>query len=296
MIKYEKSYDTMLLLLGGGALLARSGQAAQAVRTGLALCAESVVPSLFPFFVVTALAVRLDAASALQKAAQPLMGPLFRLRGICALPLLAGALGGYPTGAKAAADLFREGAVTAEEAETLLGFCNNCGPAFILGFVGSTVLQSSRAGLALYLIHILSALAAGAILCRIRPGLGTPQLPCRLPRAPASLPAAFTSAVSGALGSTLNICAYVLLFQVVTALLPPGLPAFLPGLLEMVGGTAALHPGRAGFITAAGILGWGGLCVHCQTMAVTEGLRLRRYWAGKTIQCVLSVLLAAIVS
>ena len=66
----------------------------------------------------------------------------------------------------------------------------------------------------------------------------------------------------------------------------------------MVTGTAALSPGRLGFLTAAGIVGWGGLSVHCQTMAVLSGtgLSLRRHWLGKALQALLSVLLAGAVS
>ena len=38
-----------------GLLLARSAEAAQAVRDGLALCAGSVIPALFPFLAVSGL-------------------------------------------------------------------------------------------------------------------------------------------------------------------------------------------------------------------------------------------------
>ena len=39
------------VLAVGGLLLLRPQEAAQAVREGLALCAGTVIPSLFPFFV-----------------------------------------------------------------------------------------------------------------------------------------------------------------------------------------------------------------------------------------------------
>ena len=88
-----------------------------------------------------------------------------------------------------------------------------------------------------------------------------------------------------------------LLFAV-AALLLGTLPAGVLGFFEMVTGTAALSPGRLGFLTAAGIVGWGGLSVHCQTMAVLSGtgLSLRRHWLGKALQALLSVLLAGAVS
>ena len=141
-----KRWSGIILLGTAACLLGHSAQVQQAARDGLALCGASVIPALFPFFVVTGLAVRLDAAAALEKPMERLMGPLFRLSGACAAPLLAGLVGGYPTGARAAAELWREGRISREEAERLLGFCNNCGPGFILGFVGAGVFRESRTG------------------------------------------------------------------------------------------------------------------------------------------------------
>ena len=189
----------------------------------------------------------------------PVMGPLFRMRGVCALPLLAGLLGGYPSGAKTAAELYAQGCISRQEAELLLGFCDNCGPAFLLGYVGAGVLGDQAAGIRLYLIHALSALLTGAVLCRLVRERG-PALPGKaLPVRAVSFPQALTASVSGALASTLNICAFVLFFRVLAAVIPAELPPLLLGGLEMVGGVAALPPGRGGFLTAAATVGWGGL-------------------------------------
>lgn len=46
----------------------------------------------------------------------------------------------------------------------LLGFCNNSGPAFILGAAGTGVFGGARFGLLLYAAHILAALTAGVLL------------------------------------------------------------------------------------------------------------------------------------
>lgn len=62
--------------------------------------------------------------------------------------------------------------------------------------------------------------------------------------------------------------------------------------MELVSGASALEPGATGFISAAVIAAWGGLCVHCQTMAVIGDLSPRWHWAGKALQALLSLLLA----
>lgn len=277
-------------------LLLRPQEAAGAVREGLALCGGTVIPSLFPFFAAISLLLQLGAADVLGRLCGPVMGPLFRMRGVCALPLLAGVLGGYPSGARTAAELYAQGCISRQEAELLLGFCDNCGPAFLLGYVGAGVLRDPAAGIRLYLIHVLAAFLTGAVLCRLVRDRG-PALPGgSLPARAVSFPQALTASVSGALTSTLHICAFVIFFRVLAAVTP--MPAFLLGALEMVGGVAALSPGPGGFVAAAAIVGWGGLSVHCQAMSLTapEGLSFRRHWVGKAAQAAASALLAAAVS
>ncbi len=294
-MNWKKLLPMLAASAAAALLLLRPQEAASAVRAGLALCAGTVVPSLFPFFAAISLLLQLGAAEALGRLCAPIMRPLFRMRGVCALPLLAGLLGGYPSGAKTAASLYAQGRITRQEAELLLGFCDNCGPAFLLGCVGAGVLGDPAPGLWLYAVHILSALLAGLLLCRLSGDRGPVLLGSALPAAPVSFPQALTSSVTGALASTLNVCAFVVFFQVLSALPPAPPPPLVLGVLEMVGGVASLTPGPGGFAAAAAIVGWGGLSVHCQAMslAAPEGLSFRWHWAGKALQAVLSALLAA---
>lgn len=285
----KKVFPILCVLAVGTLLLLHPAEASAAVREGLSLCVQTVVPTLFPFFVVVSLLLQLGFAGWLRGLCGPFMGPLFGLRGVCALPLLAGLLGGYPAGAKTAWELYDQGLVTRQEAELLLGFCNNCGPAFLLGYVGA-VLKNPRAGLWLYLIHVLSALLTGMVLCRFCRDRGPGLLPVNAPGQAVGLLRALPAAVTGAAVSVLNICAFVAVFRVLAALLP--LPGWGLGALELVSGVSALSPGPWGFVGAAAMVGWGGLCVHCQTLSVTGDLRPRWHWAGKVLQAAISAALA----
>lgn len=277
-------------------LLLRPQEAAEAVRSGLRLCAGTVVPSLFPFFAVISLLLQLGLADVLHSACGAVMMPLFRMRGVCALPFLAGLLGGYPSGAKTVAELYAQGGISRQEAELLLGFCDNCGPAFLLGYIGAGILGDTKQGLILFAIHGVSAVLTGMVLCRIIRDRGPALLGSKLPAKTVSFPQALTASVTGAAGAMLNICAFVVLFRVLAALPPEPLPLPVLGTLEMVSGTAALVPGRAGFVAAAAIVGWGGLSVHCQAMSLTapEGLSFRWHWVGKAVQAAVSAGLAAV--
>ena len=186
----------------------------EAAREGLALCAGSVIPALFPFLAASSLLLKLGFGDALAGPLAPLMA-LYRLPGEAAGALVLGLAGGYPVGARTAAELYAQGSLTRDEAERLLTFCNNANPAFLLSGLGLGVLGSVRAGLWLWLIHVLSALVTGLVLAR-KPGRqgGGRSLPRKARAAEGSFPELLVGAVQGALGAILGICAFVELFYV----------------------------------------------------------------------------------
>lgn len=189
-----------------GLLLARSAEAAQAVRDGLALCAGSVIPALFPFLAVSGLLTALDAG------ASPALGPLARLLGCSragARAFLLGLTGSYPVGARTVAQLYRRGGISRREACRLLLFSNNCGPAFILGVAGLGCFGSLRAGVLLWGVHILAALVIALALPRqaAEPSERPGSVPARPPLVPALI-----AAVRDAAGTMVYICGFVVFF------------------------------------------------------------------------------------
>ncbi len=311
------------LLCATAALLVWPQESMAAAREGLALCGNVIVPSLFPFFVLSSLVVELGMSQYLGWLLEPVMAPLFRVSGACASALALGFVGGYPVGARTAISLYQNGQCSRAEAERLLAFCNNSGPAFILGVVGAGVFGSGRAGLVLYLTHIAASLLVGILFRFYKPAEGPARGRSRWSFHSAPFAPAFTRSVTGAVTSTLNICAFVLFFTVVlrcltlsgvlpalsalaAALLSPlGLTRpwaqrLLTGLLEVSSGVSSLM-GEGGLhgrmAMAAFILGWAGLSVHCQVMAFLgdSGLSLRTYLTGKLLHAVLAAGLTALV-
>ncbi|MCD7928368.1 MAG: sporulation protein [Oscillospiraceae bacterium] len=285
----------LALLLSLAGLLRWPQAAADAAREGLALCGGVVVPALFPFFVLTSLAVSLGMAQLLGTALAPVLGPLFRVSraGVGALAL--GLVGGYPVGAGAVRQLYQEGQCSKGEAERLLAFCNNCGPAFLLGAAGAGVFGSAQAGLLLLAGHWLGACSVG-VLFRFR-GEATAQSEPPPAIRSVGLAAAFTGAVQSAVRSTLNVCGYVVLFRVLLRYLSltgtlewcgalPNGQALAWGLLELTSGVNALEPEQSftgAMVCGAFLMAFGGLSVQCQTLALLEGsgLDLRPALLGK---------------
>ena len=280
--------------------LTDAGRVRAAAAEALTLCGESVIPALFPFLAVSGLLVSMGFGEWISPLFAGLMGPLFRLPGQASSALLLGLVGGYPIGARTAADLYRQGLLTAGEAERLLAFCNNSNPIFLISVLGSGVFGSVRVGVWLWLIHLLSALLTGLLF---RGG----KAPARREKVRAvscrtvSLPAAVVSSVRSAANGMLSVCAFVTLFYVlVSPLAARGGPlsAVLVGAVELFSLTPLLTPDAFGFVLSAACAGWGGLSVLCQTAAVLDGtgLRLAPCALGKALQALFSAGLALALS
>lgn len=289
-----------LLCLGSGVLLLRfllePEEVAAAVSAALALCADSVIPAMFPVLVMASVLISLGSGDLLSPLFAGVTERLFRLPGTAGSALLLGLVGGYPVGARTAADLYRRGQLSYADTCRLLTFCNNANPAFFISVLGAGVFSDTGTGFRLWLIHVLSALLTGILTGRnssIRPS------PAPAARPIPSFASAWVQAVGDSLRAILSVCAFVVIFRVLTRPLTalPGLwaPAAV-GCTELFSLLPLLTPDSAGFLLAAGCSGWGGLSVLCQTAALLEGtdLPLAPCIRGKLLQGLLSLLLAGL--
>ena len=134
------------LLCIGGLLFAFPEESLEAAREGITLCLDVLIPSLFPFFVLSSLLIETGVAGLCARPLSRWMYPLFGVGGAGAAALVLGLIGGYPAGARTIAQLVERGECSREEARRLSRFCNNCGPAFFLGAVGMGVFGSKEVG------------------------------------------------------------------------------------------------------------------------------------------------------
>lgn len=299
------------------ALLCRySADCADAVRAAIELCFRSAVPSLFPFFAASSLAVSCGMAQSLGNILSPLTRRVFHLPGCGSAALVLGFLGGYPAGARMAAELWRSGICSRSEAEALLSVCNNTGPAFLIGMCGGGLFHSLRAGLFLYAVHICSALLA-AVLFRPK---ARPLPVAYQQKQPEDIPffRCLTQSILSAGRSCLMVSAFILFFSVIlcllrlTGMLPALCCAVAPlfsslglsdnGTLALLTGCAELTQGLAGMTATAGstvarltavsfLCAFGGASVLFQSAAAAEGLRISHCIRGKCLHAVLAALL-----
>ncbi len=276
----------------GTALLALPRETAAGVRAGLQMLGTDVLPSLFPFLVLASYLSLSGAADGLCHVLRRVTRRFFRMSEGALPAVLMGLVGGYPVGPKTAAELYRTGRVSRNEAERLLYFTANVSPAFAVSYVGLFLLQNAAAGALLYAAAVLSSLTLGW-LCRFLSD-GKPPVPA------ANLPSrhAVTGAVASATEASLSIAGWVLTFAVASSLLekaglPPAVTLFLRSVVEITTGCRAVAGAVALPVTAAAV-GFGGLAVLCQMAPYAETccVPLRRLFAARGVNAALCALYA----
>lgn len=304
--KRKNSYTyavPMLLILCTVWLLVRSETAEEAALRALKMCTTVIVPSLFPYMVISSMLVRTGAAGQMGKwLARPTRG-IFRLPGCSGGALLLGALCGFPVGAKTACELYENNTIKKRECERLIAIANNTGPSFVIEVVGAHFWGSRGMGLVIYTAQILSAVLLGWFTSRTEMA---PDESNQLTAAHCDIMQCFASSVSHSARSVVSVCGFIVFFAVITALsdqllgdlrmsaITPILGAFLE---FSTGASAAADLGGVpgAFLTGFAV-GWSGVSVFAQCSAFTSqhGISLRLAVICKTVQGCMTGLAAAV--
>ena len=260
---------------------------------GLELCYRTVIPSLFPFIFLSVLLT--SALAGAEHRPLRLLGRMFRVPAGCESILLFAFLGGYPAGAYSVKAAYDAGSLSRENAERMLPYCNNAGPAFIFGMAAS-LFPHKWMGWALWAIQICSIYAVSL----------TAPVVEQKSHVYTGKSYSVTDIMRSALGIMGQICGWVVLFGVILCFLnkwvlwlfPGAVRALITGLLELSNGCWSLRqieglPLR--FILCSAMLAFGGICVSMQTASAASGLSLGPYFRGKVIQTLVSILLSAAV-
>ena len=289
-------------------LVVFSDSAAESVRQSLKMCASALVPSLFPYLVLTALISRCGTAERIGRAIGQPFAMLFGLPGSLAFSFMIGLCAGYPAGAAAVCEAYRGGRCTADEAERGCALLNNTGPGLTVALLGTALLGDRRLGIIIYLAQLLSVLTLGALHGRIHnigkrkkgnklgnvsvgrqeqhnisisPSTASPSVLRILPESVASALSATLTVVSlVTVFSLLRVLAAALLDRASVSLtgaaMPSVVPLLLSMLLEVSGGlgSAAAFGGTFGTVLCGAEIGWSGLCVTMQTKTLMRGCGL----------------------
>ncbi len=286
-----------------------SDVAIESMSVGMKLCVSTVIPSLFPFMVLSELFVSSGAAELLGRFVGKPFEKLFGISKEASAAILLGFFCGFPIGTKSALSLYEKGRISRSELEHICVFCNNPSSAFLISAVGLSLFGSREFGILLYVAHLLSSCIIGFV-GRFYFGKKKREY-VESGAFAAKKRSGFISTLSGAVTSSassmLFICAFVIFFSAVLgyvqffaekAELPSVLNVLCLGFFEMTGGVAASAslPLPIALPVAASLTGWSGLSVHFQFVGICREHRLdlRPYFLAKICAAGLNFLIISV--
>lgn len=290
-------------------------------KEGLLLWVNSVVPTLFPFFVATELLNHTNFIPMLGKYLNKFMRPIFKVPGEGAYAFLMGLISGYPVGAKIVCHLREKGLCTKDEGERMLAFTNNSGPLFIVGTVGISLFNSQTVGIILLVTHILACITVGILFGFMkkedkvkwdRYSINTRQ------KDEKTLGGILGDSIKNAISTILMIGGFVVIFSIIISILnnshileiiskviSPVITSIginaefvkpvLAGLIELTNGVklvseASIANYNLSIILSAFLLGFGGVSILLQVSSIVAktDLSMKKYVFGKLLQGIIA--------
>lgn len=294
----------------------------QGASEGLTTWFTIVLPSLFPFFVISEILISTGFIEILGYILDPLMKVLFNLPGISAFPFSMSLISGYPTGSKIVANLRKDGLITRYEGEKILVISSTSGPLFMLGAVTLGMLGDiSLAPLILY-PHYLALISLGFLL---RFSHGQPEKKGIDKRNHGSNPIKekflannyppigyiLMNSVKNSMNSLLLIGGFIIFYSVVIKLLfalpiftynygyiinPTIIQGLMAGIIELTTGCKMVASSEINLPIKIALLNfiiaWGGLSIHSQALAFLSNTDLggRKYLLAKFLHGLLAFL------
>lgn len=165
MFKSRVAYVILciFLLFFGAAIIIYPERYINCCFQGFAMWAECVLPSLFPFMIITLIFVKTGIAD---KASLPLKRAMQKIK----FPPCAGACfimsvcSGYPAGSRIVSEFYTDGLIDRHSSPKLAYLCSSSGPLFIIGSVGFKMFGDKLVGLKILAAHILSILIVAVII------------------------------------------------------------------------------------------------------------------------------------
>ena len=282
---------------------------ADGIKKGMDYSVRIIIPSLFPYMVLSSFMIRSGADEFIGFAARPLTR-LLGLPDCAASAVILGLVGGFPVGAKCTSILYHRKKINSEQAQRMMCFCICPGPAFLITALGNIMLGNNMSGVILYASQIISSLLIGIILglsARINKRCTVYHQTGNVKKAEPVIPCLIGSASDGA-ESIIGMTALILVFSMFSDLISAAagylsgssaqsgiflrreLSVIIPVIMEVTGGCQAVKDASMPLWAFSLCVGFGGMCVHFQIFSLVRDIpvSIKKYLAFRILNSVLS--------
>lgn len=260
-------------------LLIFAKECANGALNGIEMCINVLIPSLFPFMVVSSFIVKSGISNTLGKPFKKIMKHLFGLNPCFAPVLLLSVTGGYPIGVKSCNELYKLGNADIQECKRASMFMVCAGPGFTVSFIGMSIYNDKKIGIIMLCSQILSVLITGIanrIISRSNISIKNhTEKAIKL-----SLTKSLVESVADASKGMMSICSFVIIFSAITGIFNSVISDSIAkttilGIFEVCTGVKAVSSELPVWATAF-VAGFGGICVHFQIFSVLDSFKISK--------------------
>ncbi len=276
-----------------------SDELSRYVASGLGLSVGVIIPSVFPFLILTDVAMRyihFERIGLLRR----IFERLFHINGSALSVFVCGILCGFPLGARLAVMMYENGKISKCECERLMAFTNNASPGYVICAVGLAMRGSLSEGIALYISMITASIITGVLI-------GVNKNKSNIPHYISKQNYYFSESVKSAITVCLHVSGFVTVFSIAVGLIDELVPweivkAFIIPFFEI--GNAAIFlsdlyilPKWATLALTAFSISFSGLCVSAQTLSLVDkgcDISVRGYVGRKLLQGLIAAALITV--
>ena len=312
----KRKFNTLIIafcgILAFAIFILEAPEISDRMRSGLRLCSNVIIPSLFPFMVLSELLIFTRIDRLFERLAGGIFSKIFKLPKCAISAFVLGILCGFPVGTKIAYSLYEKEKISLDDLNHLLVFCNIQSSAFIINTVGISMLSNKSAGVLLYISQVISLIIAGVIYPKFFPKNESKNTGNLLvnDRKNDGIATFFTSSVKSSVLGILTVCGFVLFFYVLCGIVTNfatriGLSKVFSlsvcSMLEMSCACVEISNSlqvNTAFVAISSVLGFGGISLHFQIMSLCKDAKIKygRYILFKILNAITSGIFAILLN
>ena len=301
-LKIKSLLLCLFVILFLAILLIFPSSASEGVKNGLNYSANLLLPSLFPFMVLSSFVIRSGFSEIIGKMFSPVIKFLFGLPKICSAAIILSFVSGFPVGAKCVQLLYNDKKITETQAQRMMLFCVCSGPAFLITAVGVIMLKNITVGIILYFSQVLSCIILGIISKYIyipekcvQKNINNESLSEKSEITDKNIISEFILSCSDGASSVISMTALVMIFSLfINVAEQNGAISFISDILTFLGMNRNISDvilpimlevtGACKKICNAGLplwvvsfaVGFGGMCVHLQIFDILRNIKISK--------------------
>lgn len=274
------------------------------INYSLNLWVKNIIPSLFPFFIISDILINYDITKYIPKFIKDIFKYLFNINEECLTIFLLSMISGFPSNARNTRIMLEKKKISIDDANHILIFSHFSNPLFILATIPIFFFHNENVGIILLISHYLSNIFLG-IIVRKKGKLKFNFIQNNTSNNKFS--EIFISSIKKSINTITTIGGIVTVFLVLSSLITHFLnlndynSMLIKGLMEMTIGIDSLASLNISLIYKLTItsmfLAFGGLSVHMQVIneIIETDIKYSYYFVGRIMQMFISFLITFII-